>query len=73
MAYKVVVTFSDGEIMDSEEVEGPDGVFDNEEDAEDWFDRMLSDYRAGNEVLHMSNPGDYPLDDETPEYEIVEI
>lgn len=72
MAYKVIITFPD-ETIDSEEEDGELGLFDTKEDAEAWFDQWMSDYDTGGEVLHMSNPGDYPLSDEEPEHEVVEV
>ena len=67
--YKVVFTFSDGETYDSYEENGEDGVFSTEEDA------MEYDYSTGGEILHLSNPGDYPLEivQEEPDYYIEEI
>lgn len=75
MAYKVVITFPDGETFDSYEDEGDDGIFDTEEEARDYFCEWMGNYSTGGEVLHLSNPGDYPLneDEEDPDYEIVEI
>ena len=74
MAYKVIITFPD-DTIDSEEEDGPDGVFDTEEEAREYFNEWMSNYAAGGEVLHMSNPGDYPLEivEQEPEYEIVEV
>ena len=73
--YKLIVTFSDGEVIDSYEEYGDDGVFDSEEEAEEYYYNMMSDYDAGGRILNLSNPGDYPLDEdeEDPDYEIVEI
>ena len=73
--YKVVMTFPDGEIIDSQQEDGDEGVFDTEEEAMDYFCNWMTDYNTGGEVLRMSNPGDYPLEmvEQEPEYEIVEI
>ena len=73
--YKLIVTFSDGEVIDSYEEYGDDGVFDSEEEAEEYYYNMMSDYDAGGRILNLSNPGDYPLDEdeEDQDYEIVEI
>ena len=57
MAWRVKLVFSD------EEVESDD-VFETEEAAYDGGVDMRSNYNTGMEVLHMSNPGDYPLEDE---------
>ncbi len=74
MAYKVIITFPDGETFDSEEEDGPLGIFDTEEEAQEYFNEWLNGYETGGEVLHMSNPGDYPMEivGQEPEYEIVE-
>ncbi|MCM1091233.1 MAG: hypothetical protein NC092_10160 [Butyrivibrio sp.] len=75
MAYKVVMTFPDGEVIDSYKEDGDDGIFDTEQEAEDYYTEWISNYSTGGEVLHLSNPGDYPIDEneEDPDYEIVEI
>ncbi|MCM1500608.1 MAG: hypothetical protein NC124_19270 [Clostridium sp.] len=55
--------------------DGDDGIFDTEQEAEDYFYEWMSNYNTGGEVLHLSNPGDYPLEmvEQEPDYEIVEI
>lgn len=75
MSYKVIATFPDGEVIDSEEMDGVLGVFDDKEDANDWIDRFLTDYETGGEVLHLSNPGDYPMEvvGQEPDFEIVKV
>ena len=50
-----------------------DEVFDTEEAAEEYALYLCSCHRQGSEDLHMSNPGDYDYDEESPDYEIVEI
>ena len=67
--FKVVLKFSDGDEVEDDE------RFETEEDAEEYGLVMLSNYNTGAEVLHMSNPGDYPLrgDDADPEVEVVEV
>ena len=60
-------------IFDGEE---QDEIFDTEEEAEEHALYLSSCSRAGAEILHMSNPGDYDYDEETfeePDYEIIEI
>ncbi len=66
MGYKVV--FDDWDDDDDE-------VFETEAEAEAYALVQISNYHTGADVLHMSNPGDYPPDDEDddPEYEIVEV
>lgn len=52
-----------------------DEVFDNEEDARDYALDLLSCIQTGAETLFMSNPGDYPYDEdsyEDPDYEVYE-
>lgn len=53
-----------------------DEVFETEAEAQECMDTIMSDCRAGAEVLNMSNPGDYPYDEDDDfdiGYEIVEI
>lgn len=51
-----------------------DEVFETEAEAEAHALNQINNFHAGAEVLHMSNPGDYPEDDdEDPEYEIIEV
>ena len=53
-----------------------DCLFDTEEEAEEYACYMRSCYKTGAETLNMSNPGDYPFDEESfeyPDYEIIEI
>ena len=75
MSYKVIATFPDGEVIDSEEMDGVLGVFDDKEDANDWIDNFLNDYETGGEVLHLSNPGDYPMEivGQEPDFKIVKV
>lgn len=67
--FKAVLKFSDGEEVEDDE------RFGTEEEAEEYGLVMLSNYNTGAEVLHMSNPGDYPLgdDDEDPDIVVVEV
>lgn len=53
-----------------------DDIFDTEEEAEEHALYLCSCKKQGDEILHMSNPGDYDYDEdeyEDPDYEIVEI
>lgn len=51
-----------------------DEVFETEAEAEAYVLVQISNYHAGGEVLHLSNPGDYPEgDDDDPRYEIIEV
>ncbi|TAP28839.1 hypothetical protein EYR88_00635 [Arthrobacter sp. S41] len=53
--------------------EEQDEIFETEQEAENYGLEQCSNYSLGGEVLHMSNPGDYPLEDEDADFEIVEI
>lgn len=51
-----------------------DEVFETKEEAQECMDTIISDYHTGMETLNLSNPGDYPYDeDDDIDYEIVEI
>ena len=59
--YKYVITFDDGEEMDSYEMD--EELFDSEEEAYDAAEYAVSCTNLGAEIDHMSNPGDYPDED----------
>lgn len=66
--YQVKYIYSNGE----EEFE--DELFDTEEEAQEAGEYGCSCYHQGNEILNMSNPGDYPLsDDDDVDFEIIEV
>ena len=66
--YKVVMKYSDG----TEEEE--DEVFDTESAATDYGMNQVSCYSTGGETLHLSNPGDHPLDDDDDvDFEVIEV
>ena len=66
--YKILMQYSDGTNEEQDE------VFDTEEDAEEYANYLVSCSQVGAEILNLSNPGDYPLDDyEDPDFEIIEI
>lgn len=68
MKYRIKLSFEDGS------TEEPEEVFDSEEDAREFGEQWVGDYLHGAEVLHMSNPGDYPLDeDEDVGIEVIEV
>ncbi|WP_143013240.1 hypothetical protein [Parafannyhessea umbonata] len=77
--YKYILTFPDGEEFDSMEEYGDDncrGTFSSESEATDAALYGISCYEEGGEILHMSNPGDYPYDENSTddvEFEVVEI
>ncbi len=56
--FKPFLLLENGEELDLEE------EFDTEEEAVDYGFQSISDYHTGMEVLHMSNPGDYPEENE---------
>ncbi len=62
--YRVIIA---GEMQDE--------VFDTREAAEEYALYLVGCARTGAETLNLSNPGDYPYDEDSfddPEYEIVE-
>ena len=66
--FKVVMRYPDG----TEEEE--DEVFETEAEADEHGLYMCSCYKQGGEILNMSNPGDYPLDeDDEADFEIIEV
>lgn len=65
--FKPYLLFENGEEEDLEE------EFDNEQDAVDYGFQSVSDYHYGMEILHMSNPGDYPEENEDVRVLIREI
>ena len=66
--YKIIMQYPDGTNEEQDE------VFDTEEDAEEYANYLVSCSQEGAEILNLSNPGDYPLDDyEDPDFEIIEI
>ena len=66
--FKVVMLYSDGTTDEQEE------IFATESEAHDFGLDMCSNYRAGGEVLHLSNPGDYPLDDDDEvDFQVIEV
>lgn len=57
----------------------PDGTedemeetFDNYDEAAEMGAYYCSCYKQGGEILNMSNPGDYPLEEDDCDYEIIE-
>lgn len=52
------ITLGNGEVYRSDEEF--DEVFDSEEEADDAALQALGEMDTGAEVLHLSNPGDYP-------------
>ncbi len=67
MAYRVVMQYSDGSTEEDDE------VFETEDEANEHGLYMVSCTSLGGEILHMSNPGDYPLSNEEVDFEIIEV
>lgn len=66
--YKVVMKYPDGT------TDPDDEVFQSESEADDHGLYLVSCYNQGGEVLHMSNPGDYPLvEDDDADFEVIEV
>ena len=66
--YKVVLIDPDGTSCELDE------IFDTESEAEDYGLVACSDWRTGAKVLHLSNPGDNPYDeDDSADYEVIEV
>lgn len=58
--YKYIVKFSNGGIIDS--VIDEEEVFDSEWKAQQAAAETISYCKLGNQIEHMSNPGDYDLE-----------
>lgn len=66
--YKVVMYSSDGTSEEQDE------IFDSREDAEEHGCYLSGCSSSGNEILNLSNPGDYPMDEfETVDFDVIEI
>ena len=66
--FKILMKYADG----TDDLQ--DEVFDSEEAATEYADYLVSCGRQGAEILELSNPGDYPMDEyEDSEYEIIEV
>lgn len=53
--------------------EDEDELFETEAEAEAYGLEQCNNYVVGGEVLHLSNPGDYPLNDDEVDFEVVEV
>ncbi len=66
--YQVEMQYSDGT------TELDDEIFTSKRDAEEHGLYLCGCYRTGCEILNMSNPGDYPLDeDDDVDFEVVRV
>lgn len=66
IVYKVVMKYADGSTEEDDE------VFDTRGEADEYGLYLVSCTSLGAEIMHMSNPGDYPLSDEEADFEVVE-
>lgn len=66
--FKVVMSYSDGTSEEDDE------IFKTEGEAQEHGCYLCSCYHAGGETLHMTNPGDYPLDEEDEvDFNVIEV
>jgi hypothetical protein len=67
--FKVVMIYPDGTTEEGDE------VFETEDAAREYGQVQCSNFVAGGEVLHMSNPGDYPLSegDHDVDFDVIEV
>lgn len=66
--YKIVMHYSNGE---SEE---DDDIFEDEESAEEYGNYLVGCSSLGAEILNLSNPGDYPLEEaDEADFDIIEV
>ena len=65
--FKVVTIASDGTREEDDE------VFETEAEADEYGQKLCSDYSQGGDVLHMHNPGDYPDTGDEIDYEVIEV
>lgn len=64
--YQVKFYFEDGDTI----IE--DDEFDNTKDAREYAAEWISEYQLGSEIMEMSNPGEYPYDeDEKVRYRVI--
>lgn len=69
--YTWVINFPNGEQESG--LDNDESAYDTAEDANAAAEEWLGNYLAGMEDLNLSNPGDYPLDDELPTIGIVTL
>lgn len=72
--FKVKMLGDDGDFYLEEGGSYDPQLFDTEEEAEEAALEACSNCRLGMEILNMSNPGDYPYEDDMDiDYEIIEV
>ena len=60
--------YPDGTTEEDEE------TFETEEEAESYGLQCVSEYALGGEILHLHNPGDYPLkEDDDADFDVIEV
>jgi hypothetical protein len=69
--YTYEIHFGNGETFRGDEE--MDEIFDSEEEAEEAGWQALSDMDTGAEVLNLSNPGDYPYDENQYNNDDIEV
>lgn len=69
--YKII--FTDGEVLEATEAESTeeDAIFDSYGAALAAGYEALDNCRLGTHILHMSNPGDYPEDEDDIDGEVI--
>ena len=65
--YRVDLHYPDGEIVEDED------LFSSVEEAFEHGEYLCGCASLGAEILNLSNPGDYPLDDTDIQIEVVEV
>ena len=69
--YKLIFIYPDGS---EDEDYNDDAIFDTIEEAQEYGLYMIGCYQTGGEIMEMSNPGDYPYDEEDKlDFRIIEI
>ena len=58
MSYKVIMIYPDGNEEEDDE------IFDSKSEAREYAEYLRSCSHTGREVLNLSNPGDYPYDED---------
>lgn len=65
--FKVVTIGSDGSREEDDE------SFETEAEAQAHVENLCDGYTEGAEILHLSNPGDYPDPDDELDFEVIEV
>lgn len=65
--FKVRMIYPDGSTEDNDE------LFDTEAEARQYGLDLCAERQEGGEILHMSNPGDYPDEDDDADFAVIEV